>query len=160
MDLYKEMLLHGATESQLKSKTMQMMIDILASGKDIDLPTISKRIEELKNQFNGVGYELLNAQKRATNTLIDAKNIVESADETLKKIEAAQTIAGKDAIKNDETMDAVNAYAAVLRATVKELGAENMTETVMGKAIEAGSYIAWRGIMGLKSNKATYKEVY
>lgn len=55
-------------------------------------------------------------------------------------------------ITDKELAEAVKAYKAVLEAT-KEVFGEKCTESVISAAIEAGSYTAWRGIMGPKHNE-------
>ena len=51
-----------------------------------------------------------------------------------------------------KTLNAIIAYKNILAATKEIFGEENMTEEVMVKAIEAGSYGAWRSIMGGKDD--------
>ena len=58
-------------------------------------------------------------------------------------------------IKDSQTKDGVLAYAEVLAATREIFGEENLTENVMIAAIQAGSYLGWRGIMGPKYTEPT-----
>lgn len=51
-------------------------------------------------------------------------------------------------IRDEKTRDAVAAFNATLTVTQDVFGKENMTESVICKAIEAGSYVAYRAIMG------------
>ena len=51
-------------------------------------------------------------------------------------------------IDDREIRNAVAAFNATLNIVQSIFGEENMTEIVMCKAIEAGSYIAYRSIMG------------
>ena len=60
-------------------------------------------------------------------------------------------------INNRDTRDAVMAFANVLRVVKDIFGEENMTEAVMMQAIEAGSYIGYRSIMGEAAQTAPYK---
>lgn len=60
-------------------------------------------------------------------------------------------------IKNTDTVDSVIAFKTVLNAVKETLGEENMTEAVMCKAIEAGSYIGYRSIMGQAADVTTRK---
>ena len=54
-------------------------------------------------------------------------------------------------ISSRDVQDAVMAYDAVLKSTVDVFGID-VDPSVMIAAIEAGSYIAWRGIMGPKQS--------
>lgn len=54
-------------------------------------------------------------------------------------------------IEDSKVRDAVNMYQLMLKATKETFGDENMTENVIIKAIEAGSFGAWRSIMGAKN---------
>lgn len=61
-----------------------------------------------------------------------------------------ETDAAKVTVTNKKTIEAINAYEMVLARTKEAVGADGMTEAVWVKAIEAGSYCAWRSIMGPK----------
>lgn len=58
-------------------------------------------------------------------------------------------------ISDNLTRDGVMAYAAVLAATREIFGVKGLTENVMIAAIQAGSDIGWRGIMGPKYKEPT-----
>lgn len=95
----------------------------------------------------------------------DMRVNIRKADEDIERLNRAiaeagrqlddlrkQTAGIKDAkINSPELRDAVMAYAATINATQEIFGEANMTQEVMTAAINAGSYIAWRGIMGPKS---------
>lgn len=51
-------------------------------------------------------------------------------------------------ISDTDLKNAVACYNSTLTITQEVFGEENMTEAVICKAIEAGSYIAYRAIMG------------
>jgi hypothetical protein len=53
-------------------------------------------------------------------------------------------------VEDPRTKDAILAYQQMLTITQSIFGEENMTEAVMVKAIEAGSYGFWRSVMGGK----------
>ena len=74
-------------------------------------------------------------------TLIEATKLTNALKE--------QMITGKiQYIDDREIKNAVNAFTATINNVRQIFGEENMTEAVMCKAIEAGSYIAYRAIMG------------
>ena len=56
-------------------------------------------------------------------------------------------------INDRSTKDAVMAFANVLRIVKDIFGEERMSENVMQQAIEAGSYIGYRSIMGEAAQK-------
>lgn len=60
-------------------------------------------------------------------------------------------------INDRSTRDAVMAFANVLRIVKDIYGEERMSENVMLQAIEAGSYIGYRSIMGEAAQAAPYK---
>ena len=57
-----------------------------------------------------------------------------------------------------DVQDAIMAYDAVLKSTVDVFG-DILEPSVMIAAIEAGSYIAWRGIMGPKTKEPEPRNV-
>ena len=58
----------------------------------------------------------------------------------------------KSRIITDESItNGVNAFTLILESVRDVFGEENMTEAVICKAIEAGSYGYWRSIMGPKN---------
>ena len=60
-------------------------------------------------------------------------------------------------IRDINTRDAVMAFANVLRIVKDIFGEERMSENIMLQAIEAGSYIGYRTIMGEAAQTAPYK---
>lgn len=110
----------GATNQQLASPVVAYCEKALAENKDFVAGISEARAEEIINRIK------------------DARGSIE-------KIEKA-IAAG---IINRETADSVIAYRKVLEAT-KEVFGSDCSQDVICKAIEAGSYIAWRGIMGPK----------
>lgn len=67
----------------------------------------------------------------------------------LAKALKQQCGAAKDIYISDTTLqNAVASFTATLRAVQNTFGKESMTEAVICKAIEAGSYIGYRAIMG------------
>lgn len=58
-------------------------------------------------------------------------------------------------VRDSQIQDGVMAYAGVLAATREIFGTENMSEDVMIAAIQAASYIGYRGVMGPKYTEQT-----
>ena len=78
-------------------------------------------------------------------TFGDALKEAARLTETLKK---QCGTARENAIADRDRRDAVNCFSAALHMVRETFGAEAMTEAVICKAIEAGSFIAYRAIMG------------
>lgn len=55
-------------------------------------------------------------------------------------------------ITDSKSANAVLSFRLTLEAVKQVFGEENMTVDVMNKAIEAGSYIGWRSVMGEAAN--------
>lgn len=85
----------------------------------------------------------------------------EQGKELEKIIETAKTICSPQDmewakayqwISEKKSADAVLAFRLTLEAVKQVFGEENLTVEVMNKAIEAGSYIGWRAVMGEAAN--------
>lgn len=80
---------------------------------------------------------------------LDEKTI-ERAEQTVEALKHYYTGIAKEQVGDSRVRDAVAAYKDVLLATREVFGEERMTANVMIAAIEAGSYVGWRTIMGEK----------
>lgn len=78
-------------------------------------------------------------------SLGDALKEAATISEALKKQTSGARL---EYISNRDLVDAVACFANTLKVTQGIFGPEAMTESVICKAIEAGSYIAYRAIMG------------
>ena len=143
----------GATDQELAAKVVQRMENAMLVDADLErfpadtvLKIITGATMGLENA-NGNAKDTLSRMHSTTAELLKA---VDSARAQLEELKV-QTAGIKNAkINNPETRDAVMAYATVLNATKDIFGDENLEPEVMIAAINAGSYIAWRGIMGPK----------
>lgn len=115
----------GATTQNLSSPVVAYCEKALAENKDFVAGISEARADEIINR-------------------------VKEARTSLEKIEKA--IAG--GIINRDVADAAIAYRMVLETTKNVFG-DDCTQDVICKAIEAGSYVAWRGIMGPKQEGVT-----
>lgn len=78
----------------------------------------------------------------------DLDDALESAVRLKDELKARTSDALMRYISDSDMRNAVACFNSTLTITKEVFGEENMTETVMCKAIEAGSYIAYRAIMG------------
>ena len=143
----------GATENELGAKVVQRMEQAMLVDADLSqfrVDTVVKIIADAASGLasaNGNTKSNIAAAERITaelkGNIADAEAHIEDLRQQTKGIKDAK-------IKSLETKDAVMAYAAVLNATREIFGDANLSADVMVAAINAGSYIAWRGIMGPK----------
>lgn len=85
-----------------------------------------------------IGEDLGDTLKRAALINAELKKQIGTAREAL--------------IMDSKLRDAINGFGATIRAVQDVFGEENMTEAVICKAIEAGSFIGYRTIMGEAAN--------
>jgi hypothetical protein len=95
------------------------------------------------------------AQLEIERQIVKASEKLESIDSRYKRVEdlLAQTeiSARSTAITDQAIINSVNAFDRILEIVIDRFGEQNMSDAVMCKAIEAGSYCAWRSIMGPKT---------
>jgi hypothetical protein len=145
----------GATDNELLAKVVKRMEDAMLFDSDLKqfapdtvLKVLAVSAEALNAANGEIRYNIIKAEEDK-GMLEKAITDAERQLDDLKK----QTAGIKEAkINSPETRDAVMAYAATLNATREIFGADSITPEVMVAAINAGSYIAWRGIMGPKNN--------
>jgi len=143
----------GATDQELTAKVVQRMEKAMLIDADLEqfpadtvLKIITGAASGLENA-NGKAQGTINLMNSTAAELLKAVDSARAQLEDLKR----QTSGIKDAkINSPETRDAVMAYATVLNATKEIFGENGLEPDVMIAAINAGSYIAWRGIMGPK----------
>lgn len=108
---------------------------------------------------SGVSYQDLNtkAYQRIKKAIKDNPDILigenigtalQEAQRWASILQAQVTNAKLEFIDDQRTRDAIACFNATINMVKETFGEENMTETVMCKAIEAGSYIGYRVIMG------------
>ena len=151
MDLREELLNKGATKQQMESKVVEMVEEILAKNADVVDGTVlsyKKSVErDLRNQKE-VLFQLGRETEKLRRALKDTNNKL--IDISVDVSKAVSEYKGK-VIEDTKMKDALIMYSHMLGITKEVFGEENMTESVMMQAIEAGSYAIWRGIMGSKS---------
>lgn len=150
----------GATDAELKAKVVERMEQAMLFDTDITSLTPNALIDYINNATDKMllaAHTLNGAENTISNININArpienrlKTLVQQAEEKRKELQEGIVTAEKSTITNTDLKDAVLAYAEVLKATKAVFGEAAMTDTTITSAIEAGSDIAWRGIMGPK----------
>ena len=146
----------GAKDAELSAKVVSRMEKAMLFDTDITqfkLDTAVSVINNATSALYSASHETDSTINRAKTEQINLEGVIRRAQSEIADLKT-QTAGIRDAkINNSDTRDAVMAYAATLNATREIFGADNITPEVMVAAINAGSYIAWRGIMGPKDNE-------
>lgn len=152
MDLVSKLREMGANEAQLTSKTLEMAVRAITEDSGVIPDTVTAGIKQLADNISRATEKLTDAQR-------GLKNQIDNADWNRQRIETEAQRASQryeeakrreeSIITDEDLMEAVKAYRAVLQATTDVLG-NDLGADVQIAAINAGSYVAWRGIMGGK----------
>ena len=143
----------GAKDGELTANVVKLMekamlfdVDI----KDLQLDTVLDMVKTENKRTEDVCYRLIDKRNEAEAEITKLDGKIKYAESVCaaKDVEIRAIQAGF--INDNALKDAVAAYRAVLQSTVEVFGADKLTSEVMAEAINAGSYIAWRGIMGPK----------
>ena len=157
MDIRERLRDKGATDAQINAKVVDLLEEVIAEMTD----------EELNELGFAVTQEVRNALVKAVKEMVFEKQKIEKSFWRInQEIQYAQSISKelREKVdpyrsfieKNYKAMDsitdsvkAIHTYKGILEAT-KEVFGEDMPVEVMAEAIKAGSYGAWRAIMGEK----------
>lgn len=151
MDLIKKMEQLGANKSQLTSNTLALAVRAIAEDENVIPDTVRLDIVTLSSNIERASARLVDYQNRINRTIESAEATCEHIEQRAKtateNYEAAKR-REESVITDKDLSEAVKAYRAVLQATTDVLG--TLDKETQIAAISAGSYIAWRGIMGGK----------
>lgn len=148
--LRDKMLAKGASAVQISSKTMEMVEEILAEDAGVITPTVAnymknleKKADKITQNMTETNFKIQRMQMNISNMEKDVTAVNDSVKDFVK--------GNKNKVVEDKRLkDAILAYHQILAITIDSFGADKMTEGVMVKAIEAGSYAFWRSVMGGK----------
>lgn len=150
----------GATENELKANVIERMERAMMLDTDLEqlkpdtvLAMLEKAVSGVET-FNNSLKSNINDGNKIQRELSDK---IEAAKDTCDELRTQMNGARNVKINNPETRDAVMAFAATLNATKEIFGAEAMSGDVIVAAINAGSYMAWRSIMGPKDSTEQVK---
>ena len=144
----------GATDQQLNTKVYQMAEQVVADGAvdglavaRMELESFEQRLHSANDSFARSLSQAESMNGRLKGSINAAQGVCNDVDERMKELGVA---ADEISVKDPLVRDAINAYTLVLMRTKQVFGDDNMTESVMEKAIEAASYGMWSSIMGPK----------
>ena len=161
----------GATESQINSSTAKLFEKAMIEDSEFCQKVAADALNRLADRFDqaeSIAAKIDATYQRAKESAelqgaVLIRRIKTEADrfaEESEKCEKARN-ATKDIIYDADLNEAVKAYKAVLSAT-KEVFGEfvqgEITQAAIVAAINAGSYVAWRGIMGPAEGNTKGKE--
>lgn len=150
MNLKEAMAAKGANDAMLSSKTLKMAEAIIAEDAGIVSETANEYAKnlqaEMREHCNAVA-ELRRSLTYMNDRIIRMKSDVASITDAVDNFVEANK---QKVVEDPRTKDAILAYQQMLTITQSIFGEENMTEAVIVKAIEAGSYGFWRSVMGGK----------
>ncbi len=166
MDIVQKLKEMGAGTAQLESKTVRMVVQALSEDQSIIPDTAMMEINNLIKAVDRADRRLAQAEANMANTLSSAEYKTELMQKAAEK--AAQdyeraTKQKESVILDKDLQEAVKAYKAVLEATKEVFGdmiERSGSADAIIAAIQAGSYTAWRGIMGPKNDETTKKNRY
>ena len=150
MNLKEAMAAKGANDAMLSSKTLKMAEAIMAEDAGVVSETANEYAKNLQTEMERsrdaivkLGSVLKYMEDRVNRMKSDVSSITDAVNDFVD--------ANKQKVVEDpRTKDAILAYQQMLTITQSIFGEENMTEAVMIKTIEAGSYCFWRSVMGGK----------
>ena len=111
------------------------------------------------NDRNTKAYERIKQAIKNNPEIIIGSELGEAlikAAELARKLDVLSTETNISYIDDRDIRNAVAAFNTTLNITKNIFGDDKMTETVICKAIEAGSYIAYRSIMGEAAPQRKY----
>lgn len=136
----------------LASNAYKYITEIIQENSDICDKEVLSELKRIAGVFENANEKTKEIEKKYESAIEAVQNksiaTVFAMEDLVKKYEKAKDQSNQ-LIMDKELADGVKAYKAVLEAT-KEVFGDKCTENVITAAIEAGSYTAWRGIMGPK----------
>lgn len=164
--LQEQLTKMGATPSQVNSSTVKMVERAMVEDTEFIQKTALDAVERLANTFEEAKQNIgqlsamvENAEKRAgkivSGVTEEAKKEVAGLESQVEELRRERFDLAKGTIRDTGLAEAVKAYREVLQATKDVFGEEiekHALYSCIEAAINAGSYIAWRGIMGPKSD--------
>ena len=141
--LRKVLIEMGATDSQMNARVVSMLEDAFANEQISDSETVKALVNDLTQKTSNAGY-------RVQRLLQKVDDFHREMSKYEHKLKIAEDGINEHVLHDNDVIDGLIAYKRMLEATRDTFGADNMTEAVMCKAIEAASYGMWRSVMGPK----------
>lgn len=134
---------NGASASQLNAAVVSMIEDAMFDETVTSSATAREMVKKLQTDVRNAEFDA----KRAKREVDELRKTIDSYEETIHLAEKA--IEG-GVIEDRSIVDGVVAFTEMLKAVKNVFGQEAMSDEVICKAIEAGSYGMWRSVMGPK----------
>ena len=150
MNLRERMEEKGASPVQMKSKTVEIIEDIMAEDAGVIPVAANDRAKEIEKSLRKSGNEVrdlnyaISEMKRTINGLRGDMAEVSNAAQTF--VDANN----EKRVENKKLKDAILTYNHLLVISKEVFGEDKMTENVIMQIIESSSYAFWRAIMGGK----------
>lgn len=145
-NLREKLVEAGASEVQMNAKVLTLAENVIAEAsdeefKEMGISRVGQLLEDLRSATNKI--------KSATNNLEYSINKAKNEEERISNMVDILKGCGEATITvlDDTTSQAIEVYKQILKATQEVFGTD-LSDAVKSSAIEAGSYGAWRTIMG------------
>lgn len=143
----------GATDAELRANVVSRMENAMLIDTDLS----EMKADTVECIMNDTLHAIATAQKalmldagNARDTIRSLESMIAQAKREANDLREQVGVVQDSKITDPASKDAVRVYAATLNATKEVIGEGNLTPEVIISAIEAGSYMAWRSIMGPK----------
>lgn len=150
MNIREAMEKKGANKAQLESRTVEMIEEIIAENEGVVSSTASCYKQTLEANLKRYNSAVSLLAREIDRLESKSKELRGEFSKTQADVSKAVSQYEQKIIEDSRMKDALIMYSHMLGITKEVFGEENMTESVMMQAIEAGSYAIWRGIMGPK----------
>lgn len=150
MNIREAMEKKGANKAQLESRTVEMIEEIIAENEGVVSSTASCYKQTLEANLKRYNSAVSLLAREIDRLESKSKALRGEFSKTQADVSKAVSQYEQKIIEDSRMKDALIMYSHMLGITKEVFGEENMTESVMMQAIEAGSYAIWRGIMGPK----------
>lgn len=142
-DIREELLIHGATDANLKARVVDMMEEIVAEHNGECPKGATGVAEKLQKSLD-------NAREREKEANYNLANALQEARDLVEKLEEQNALIEHGSVCDDKDVEALNVFGAAIDAAKNRVPTALLTESVMECIIQAASYMAWRSIMGAK----------
>lgn len=137
---------HGASPQQVNSKVVDMIAQAMTDEQISVSETARNEVKRLADKVDRADY--------AADKLFRGINNVEGRYSKVQELlSQAEADAKNMTISDQAVIDATIAFRRVLEYVRDVFGEDEMTESVICAAIEAGSYCMWRSVMGPKDSQ-------
>ena len=158
--LQEQLTKMGACQSQVNSATVKMVEKAMVEDSEFIEKTALDVMERLANTFEeakkntaelvqAVNHAEQKADKIISAVTDEAKREIAELQSEIKRLDDKRWEMRAGIIKDNQTIEAVKAYRAILEAT-KEVFGDALTESAIKRAIKEAGYVAYRGVMGPK----------